>query len=281
MSNIESAALHLEKRNYSRKILKPLPTISGELLYQDERGYYWRAYPFFDNTSTISTIRHTDQAFEAAYAYGELTSCLSDLDATRLHYSIPNFHNGLRRTRMFENALKSASENRIGQSIIEIQFIITHCKIFDEVARLELPLRVTHNDTKLSNLLFDRKEEKVVAVVDWDTIMPGIILSDFGDMIRTIASSAKEDETNLEEVFIRQDLYRAIKEGYMESWGGKLTTLEENNLAKGAKWIILMQAMRFLTDFLEDDIYYKTDYIGHNWVRARNQIALYQSIFWE
>lgn len=278
MENIQLIANHLEKKDFSGKILKPILTKEGRGVFKDGMGNYWRAFPFFANTSSLEKAKNAKQAYVAARAFGAFSKSLMDIDVEKLHLTIPHFHDGLRRMRLFENALKTASENKIGQSIIEIQFIITHCDIFQKIANLELPTRVTHNDTKIGNVLFDWKGEEAVAVIDWDTIMPGTVLSDFGDMIRTFTNSGAEDETNLTGVFARPAILRAVQKGYLEEMSDALTPLEKTNLMEGAKWITLMQAMRFLTDFLENDVYYKTDFIGHNWVRARNQIALFQSL---
>lgn len=278
MENIQLVAEHLEKKAFSDKILKPIPTKDGQLFFKEETGNYWRVFPFFAKTSTFETVKNAAQAYEAARAYGAFSKALADVNIEKLHLTIPHFHDGIRRMRLFETALKSASENKIGQAIIEIQFLITHSDIFQKVADLELPIRVTHNDTKISNVLFDWKGENALAVIDWDTIMPGTVLSDFGDMVRTFTNSGAEDETNLEAVQVRTEILEALQKGYLEEMSDILTPLEKDNLMLGAKWITLMQAMRFLTDFLENDTYYKTDYIGHNWVRARNQIALFQSL---
>lgn len=278
MENIQLVAEHLEKKEFEGKILKPIPTKAGKSFFNDELGNFWRVFPFFEKTSTYEKVRNPQQAYEAARAFGGFTKVLSDIDTTKLHNTIPHFHDGLRRMRLFETALKSASENKIAQAIIEIQFIITHCEIFQKIADLQLPLRVTHNDTKISNLLFDWQGEKAVAVIDWDTIMPGTILSDFGDMVRTFANSGAEDATDLKEVYVNKEILKSLTNGYLAEMSTILTSTEKANLLEGAKWIILMQAMRFLTDFLENDVYYKTEYIGHNWVRARNQIALFKSL---
>jgi thiamine kinase-like enzyme len=278
MENIKFVAEHLEKKAFSDKILKPIPTKDGQLFFKEETGNYWRVFPFFAKTSTFETVKNAAQAYEAARAYGAFSKALADIDIEQLHLTIPHFHDGIRRMRLFETALKAASENKIGQAILEIQFTITHCDIFQKIADLELPVRVTHNDTKISNILFDWKGENALAVIDWDTIMPGTVLSDFGDMVRTFANTGEEDATNLEEVKAQPEIVEALLKGYLEEMEAVLTPLEKDNLLLGAKWITLMQAMRFLTDFLENDVYYKTEYIGHNWVRARNQIALFKSL---
>lgn len=278
MENIQLIAGHLEKNDFSNKILKPILTKEGKLLFNDELGNHWRVFPFFEKTTTFENVKNSQQAYTAARAFGTFTKALIDIEVEKLHITIPHFHDGLRRMRLFENALKTASENKIGQAILEIQFIIAHCDIFQKIANLQLPLRVTHNDTKINNILFDWKGEKALTIIDWDTIMPGIVLSDFGDMVRTFANSGKEDETNLAEVQVQPEILKALYQGYLEELSDMLTPIEKDNLIEGAKWIILMQAMRFLTDFLENDVYYKTEYIGHNWVRARNQIALFQSL---
>lgn len=275
MENIEKVAFHLSAQNYPKKILKPLSTQAGSPCLKIEHDAYWRVFPFFENTYTIDRVEEENQAFEAAKAFGEYLNYLKNLDLNSLKTTIPNFHNGMLRLKKFEKVLKSAPEDRINLSLFEIHFIIEHQGIFKKIDELNLPLRVTHNDTKINNVLFDKTNEKAAAIIDLDTLMPGIVLSDFGDMVRTFTNSADEDEVDLTKVRMRKIILEALTEGFLSEMKD-LTTLEKDHLIDGAKWIILMQALRFLTDFLEGDIYYKTHYPNHNLVRAKNQIALFK-----
>jgi thiamine kinase-like enzyme len=275
MENIEKVAFHLSAQNYPKRILKPLSTQTGSPCLKIESNAYWRVFPFFENTYTIDRVEEENQAFEAAKAFGEYLNYLKNLDLNSLKTTIPNFHNGMLRLKKFEKVLKSAPEDRINLSLFEIHFIIEHQGIFKKINELNLPLRVTHNDTKINNVLFDKTNGKAAAIIDLDTLMPGIVLSDFGDMVRTFTNSADEDEADLTKVRMRKIILEALTEGFLSEMKD-LTTLEKDRLIDGAKWIILMQALRFLTDFLEGDIYYKTHYSNHNLVRAKNQIALFK-----
>ncbi|MCR9288329.1 MAG: aminoglycoside phosphotransferase family protein [Bacteroidetes bacterium] len=277
MDNIQKVALHLAKNNYPKKILSPVLTHENQSFHKTETGEYWRVFPFFKNTFTIDKIDNETQAFEAAKAFGEYLNFLKGLPPSALRTTIPNFHNGVLRLKKFENTLKTATETKINLGLVEIQFIIQHANIFEKIESLKLPIRITHNDTKINNILLDKTTQKAVAVIDLDTLMPGIILSDFGDMVRTFTNSGEEDEADLSKVEMRKDIYLALEAGFLSEMKD-LTKLERDHLSDGAKWITLMQAVRFLTDFLEGDPYYKIKYPNHNLVRAKNQIALYKGL---
>jgi len=278
MRNIQLVADHLSASTYSGKVLAPVLTLKKELFYLDENENYWRVFPFFENTRSFQKVENERQAFEAARAFGAFFKALTDLEIQQLKVTIPNFHNGLKRLKNFEKAVEKA---RIVRSIVsreEVDFILAHQTIFQKIAALKLPERTTHNDTKINNLLFDSKGEKAVAVIDLDTLMPGTILSDFGDMARTFTNAADEDASDLTKVEMRQSIFTALHEGFLSETGSILTEVEKENLFEGAKWMTLMQALRFLTDFLEGDVYYKIKYPEHNLVRARNQLALFRSM---
>jgi len=274
MENIQIVADFLEKKDYSDYLLKPILTQKKHPLFKDNSDSFWRVFPFFEETTTLEKAENPSQAYEAAKAFGSFSNMLNGLNINDLKFVIPDFHNGLMRWTTFRHSIKNGQEKRIKTAKGEIQFLEKNAILFKEIAHLNLPLRVTHNDTKISNILFDKKREKAIAVIDWDTIMPGIVLSDFGDMVRTFGSAATEDETDLNNVFIQPTLYEAIEQGYLEAMADSLHSVERSHLKKGAKWIILMQAVRFLGDYLMGDVYYKTAYDEHNLVRARNQIQL-------
>lgn len=278
MQNIAKVADHLSGKPYPMKILTPVPALAGTYLYQDEAGDHWRVFPFFDGTLTFDKVETPAQAREGARAFGTFAKALNDMDAARLVPSIPGFHDGLSRLNYFTEVLKRALPERLIQARKPVETILQNQAVFQKVAALELPLRVIHHDTKINNLLFDKKSLKVVSVIDLDTVMPGIVLSDFGDMMRTFTSLAGEDEADLSKVEMHLPFYEALLEGFLSEMGELLTPKERENLPVGGRWLTLMQAMRFLADFLEGDIYYKAEYPLHNLVRAKNQLALYHSM---
>ena len=277
MENMYLVAKHLQTKGHPL-VLMPKLTITGELFHTDRTGNAWRVLPFFEHTRSFDVVENESQAYEAARAFGAFTAALHDLELQKLHYTIPNFHSGIHREQQFQKAIANAVQERISRSEKSIHFISKNSKLFGAVASLSTPLRVTHNDTKINNVLFDSKGKKALAVIDWDTIMPGHLLADFGDLVRTAANAGKEDEGDLDKVFARKEIIEALTAGYMEALQGIITKVECDNLLLGARWITLMQAMRFLTDYLSGDVYYKISYPEHNLVRARNQIRLFQTL---
>ena len=278
MDNIALVAKYLEEKINFPYVLKPLPTIEGHLFFKDNTHNYWRVFPFFENTATIEVIENSKQAFEGAKAYGGFTKALKNISPDKIAETIPDFHNGLKRVEAFQRAIIKGEKSRLNRAALDIQFLKDHLGFFYKIAALDLPIRICHNDTKIGNVLFGQKKEKAIAVIDWDTLMPATILADFGDMVRTFATAGKEDEADLEKVYIRPEILEAIEHGYVAGMGDLLTPVEKTHLLDGAKWMILMQAMRFLTDFLLGNAYYKIAYEEHNLVRTRNQIRLFQSL---
>lgn len=276
--NVEKAAAHLQKKNYPKQILRFLPTAAGLPFHTDKKGEVWRLSVYFANTLTLDKPENTEQVFNAAAAYGEFLRYLSDLSPSKMHVIIPDFHNADLRMQQFVNALKNADaekKNAVQEEIREIQNALP---FLQKMNTLQLPLRITHNDTKISNLLFAADRTTPVAVIDWDTLMPGTILSDFGDIVRTFCSTASENEKNLKEVIFREDYYRAAAEGFLSEAKTMLNETEKANLRNGAKRVILVQAMRFLTDFLNGNIYYATTYAEQNADRTKNQLQLFRSL---
>ncbi|MGK0363768.1 MAG: thiamine kinase-like enzyme [Saprospiraceae bacterium] len=278
MHNALKVATHLEIKKYPHQILKPLATKNNTFLHQTDATDYWRMTPFFSDTITLETPENTKQAYVAAAAFGEFLQYLNDLPASEVDVIIPDFHNANFRISQFENALKNANKFRMKQAEIEISEIKRTFSFLERLSALKLPSRVMHNDTKISNILFSKDKETAVAVIDWDTIMPGTILSDFGDCVRTFCTNAAEDERDLSKVKFREEYYEVVEKGFLSTTDRMLTNLEKKHLRDGAKQVILVQAMRFLTDYLEGDIYYKASREEQNLDRARNQLELFKQI---
>lgn len=246
--------------------------------YVDRDGRFWRAYDFVEHTVCRLTMDSPDTFRMVGWAFGNFQHQLSDFDASCLHESIPDFHNTKKRYAAFLDTLSRDPVGRAASAAEEIAFLTARQKrgslIVDDLAAGRLPLRVTHNDTKLSNILLDETTGAFVCVIDLDTVMPGSSLYDFGDSIRTGACTAAEDEPDAERVDFRADMFRAYAEGFVEGTAGALTDREIAMLPDGAYIITLEQAIRFLTDYLEGDVYYHTAYADHNLVRTRTQIRM-------
>ncbi len=282
MQNIRLVAQHLATQPYPLKILAPQPTHSGQWLYHDKAGNYWRVFPFFENTVTYERVETPAQAFEAARAFGAFAKALNGLDASQLQPTIPGFHDGERRLADFLAVLENAIPERLAEARSEVDAILRNQLFFKKIADLNLPRRAIHHDTKINNLLFDARTGKAapapVGVIDLDTVMPGIVLSDFGDLVRTSVSLADEDEADLSKVAFRQPIYDALLEGFLSEMGGLLTPAERDALPEAGPWLTLMQAVRFIGDYLAGDVYYKVKYPRHNLVRGRNQLALFEQM---
>lgn len=280
-ANIRRVADHLAARaDYPYRIPAPVPGLDGLDLQRDDAGNYWRVFPFFDHTFAPETAATPAAAYEAARAYGIFLRALGDLPVDALAETIPGFHDTTRRWAVFEKTLADDPAGRAAAVALEIEKIRAAKPVFDAVARLkiggDLPLRVTHNDTKAGNVLLSVKTLKAVAVIDWDTVMPGTALSDFGDMVRTFAPDCPEDDPA--PLTLRTDVLQALCAGFSDATAGFLTKTERDNLPLGARWIIGEQALRFLTDYLAGDVYYKTRFPEHNLLRARNQLNLLEKV---
>lgn len=258
------------------------PTKDGDTYYTDENGRVWRVYNFIENSVCYDFLDSEALFYKTAKGFGEYAKLLSDFPMEKLGETIPNFHHTAKR---YENLLKAIEENRSGRldlCLPEIEFVKeraedTH-KITDLLESGALPLRVTHNDTKLNNILFSKTTNEPICVVDLDTVMPGSSLYDFGDAIRSGAATAAEDERDLTKVRLNLDLFKAYVEGYLSAAGDGLTETEISLLPFGAKLITLECGMRFLTDFLDGDVYFRTSYPEHNLVRCRTQLKLVEEM---
>lgn len=275
MQNIQLLAEHLASQPYGMKILAPRPTHSGQWLHHDGQGNYWRVFPFFHQTTTYEKVSSPSQAHEAARAFGAFAKALDGLAPQQLQITIPGFHDGLKRLDDFIQNLENALPERLAEARSEMDDILANQLIFKQIANLNLPLRAIHHDTKINNLLFDEKSGKAICVIDLDTVMPGTVLSDFGDLVRTGTCLAEEDEADLSKIEFRKTVFDAMLAGFLAEMGGLLTPAERDALPLAGPWLTLMQAVRFLGDYLNGDTYYKVKYPQHNLVRARNQLALF------
>lgn len=261
-----------------RETLTIIPTKDNKDYYVSSEGNYYRAILFIDDCLCLETMTGPEDFYQTGIAFGHFQTQLKDFDANKLYESIPNFHNTPKRLETFKEVLSKASDQRKENAKAEIEFILSHEKDAHALYEMDLPIRVTHNDTKLNNILFDIETKKALCIIDLDTIMPGFVANDFGDSIRSGATYSKEDEPNLDLVTLDLKLYEAFFKGFVEGAKEILTDKEIRSLPAGAKTITLEQAIRFLTDYLENDIYYKTDYEEHNLVRTRTQIKLVQEM---
>lgn len=283
LENIQKITSYLNKQsneNEGISYLSMIPAGKGDYWYLDEKHNYWRCFQFIENTVTLDKVDNPGQAKEGAKAYGNFIVALSAFEPSEIHATIPDFHNICRRLNDLQNAVDTDKMSRKIQAVDEIIKVGAMNEIATEFLSVydDLPIRVTHNDTKINNVLFDLETGKGLCVIDLDTVMPGTVLSDFGDMVRTFTSPSEEDERDLGKVMFRPEIFSALAEGFLEETAHILSPAEKNNLLLGGKLMIYMQAIRFLTDFLAGDIYYKTDYPEHNLVRTRNQLKLFDSL---
>ena len=283
MENIQrvTAHLHCKFANQpagNRRALNLILARDGASCHVDKMDNFWRAYHFIEGASTRDTIESAQQAFEAAKAFGQFQQMLADLPAPRLHDSIPDFHNTPKRFAALEKAIAADAVNRARRAGPEIKFALQRKNITSMLLDTRLPERVTHNDTKLNNVLLDDQTGEGVCVIDLDTVMPGLALYDFGDIVRTATCPAAESERDLSKVQMQLPMFETVVRGYLEPASGFLTKNEKQFLAFSGKLITFETGIRFLTDFLSGDTYFKVDREAHNLDRCRTQFRLIQSI---
>ncbi len=261
----------------TRRTLHFLQTTDGKWMYTAPDNSTWRCYHYIDALS-LQQVDSTEMFERVGRAFGNFQRQLSDFDASLLHETIPDFHNTVSRYNDFLTALEKDTAHRAAGIPDEIRFVKDHeniCSfIMDGIASGRFPLRVTHNDTKLNNILVDEKTGEGICVIDLDTVMPGSVLGDFGDSIRFGASSAAEDETDLDKVYVRLDLFEAYTKGFLTGLDHSLTDAEIRAFPMGALMLTLETGIRFLTDYLNGDTYFRTAYPAHNLDRAKNQFKL-------
>jgi hypothetical protein len=267
--------LHVQHPDYL--FVGPMQKVGGGVFYRDEEGTYYRLFPYVQGSGTFDVVAGPEQAYEAARQFGLFTRNLAGFDVRELRAALPDFHNLRLRFEQFGKAVREGNAERIGRSGELIGYLEGQRDLVGIYESLLVnpgfSLRVTHHDTKISNVLFDRRG-KGLCVIDLDTVMPGYFISDVGDMIRTYVSPASEEETDLEKVLVRDDFYRAIFEGYMGEMGDVLSAVEREHFFYSGLFMVYMQALRFLTDHLNNDVYYGAAYEGHNFNRAANQAVL-------
>lgn len=258
-----------------RKVMTYLPATDGKYYVQDDHGNFWTLFLFIQDSHGIEEVTSPDQAFSAGKAFGRFLLQLSDLDSSGLIETIPNFHNGKFRYHQFMEAIEL---NKAGRCTEMQPVIHQFTERKDEMLKLqswldkgELPLRITHNDTKINNILFD-ENDNILCIIDLDTIMPGSILFDFGDAIRTLGDTAAEDEPDLSKIGFQRTYFEAFTKGYLSESSQVLSSLEKENLVYSCRYMVWEQGMRFLTDYLNGDIYYKIAYPSHNKVRTLSQL---------
>lgn len=282
MENIERICSHLEKGASSRNVLTLIKSKDGRPYVVDDEDNYWRAYIFIERALGYDIVETEKQAFEAAAAFGRFQALLSDIPGKRLKETIENFHNTPVRLEKFKKALRADSCSRAETVRREIDFYLSFenhvSELIDRITSGELPERVTHNDTKLNNVLLDIKTGEAVCVIDLDTSMPGLAAYDFGDLVRTSTCLAAEDEKDLSKVVVQRNLYEALIRGYLSTGSSFLTEEEVKSLVFGGILITYEVGLRFLTDYLEGDIYFKARYGDHNLVRSRMQMALVEAL---
>ncbi len=284
MSNIFNVTSHIrsklvsEGKDASRGVLNFIKTVNGDLYYRDGDGSCWRAYRYVGKALSLDLADTTDLFAEAGYAFGHFQKQLADFDASKLYETIPNFHNTVSRLNDLKKAVTDDVAGRKKAAENEIKFVLDRADkcsyIIDGIKDGRFPLRVTHNDTKLNNVLLDESTGNGLCVVDLDTVMPGSMLYDFGDSIRFGASSAAEDEIDLSKVYVRLDMFEAYTEGFIKGLDGAVTDDEIAAFPISAYIITLEIGIRFLTDYLNGDTYFRIHRPEHNLDRARNQFKL-------
>jgi Phosphotransferase enzyme family len=283
MENIQRVTTHLAAKavgdpDRGRRVLTLIRARDGRVWYEDAAGNYWRMYRFIEKARSYDAVESTEQAFQAAKAFGEFQRLLIDLPAPRLHVTIPHFHHTPKRFAALEHAIAADVAGRAIGAKPEIEFALAHKSISSVLLDANLPERVTHNDTKFSNVMLDDATGEGICVIDLDTVMPGLALHDFGDMVRTTTSPAQEDERDLSKVTMQFPMFEALVRGYLASAASFLTRAEKQHLVFAGKLITFEQAVRFLADYLSGDTYYKVHYDGQNLDRCRTQFKLIESI---
>lgn len=283
MENVTGVTSYLKKRileqggDPNRETLQVIPLKSGESYFRDGKDCY-RMYQFITDATSFDAVKRPEDFYESAVAFGNFQFLLADYPAETLHETIPDFHNTGKRFEAFQKMVSEDPLGRASRVQPEIQFLMERKKEMTLLTEMQkkgkLPLRVTHNDTKLNNIMIDNKTGKGICIIDLDTVMPGLALYDFGDAIRFGANRAAEDETDLSKVSLDLSLYEMYVKGYLKGCRGSLTEEECRLLPMGAKMMTMECGMRFLTDFLGGDTYFKIHRENHNLDRCRTQLAL-------
>ena len=280
-SNIRVICNYFKDQHPNYLFVCPCKTIAGDdMLFINGEGYF-RLFPFIRNSYTTDVVNSPLQAFEAAKQFGRFTNLLSKFSTGNLKITLPDFHNLPLRYSQFEKAINQGNKERITEAKETIQFLKQQREIVtisEQIRTIpDFRTRVTHHDSKISNVLFDSNDHGI-CVIDLDTVMPGYFISDFGDMMRTYLSPVSEEEKTFSRIEIREEYFTAITDGYLSEMGDELTSIEKEHLVYAGKFMTYMQSLRFITDHLNNDIYYGAKYEGHNFLRANNQMVLLKKI---
>lgn len=279
--NISQIATYLKNHNPEYYFPTPIYTTDGQPLNNRKGEGYFRLFPFVSGSHTKDTVDTPDQAFEAALQFGRFTKVLHGFDASQLKITIPSFHDLSLRYKQFHDILQEGNRERVSKAGDLINKLVNLSWIVEKYETIKkdkaFKVRVTHHDTKISNVLFDEKD-KGICVIDLDTVMPGYFISDVGDMMRTYLSPVSEDETDFTKIEVRPEFYRAVVQGYFSEMKEELTGTEKEHFFYAGAFMIYMQAIRFITDYLNNDNYYGAKYEHHNFNRAFNQWVLLNSL---
>src|SRR5437016_4829883 len=289
MKNVMRVTTHIRKkqearnlRDVTRRSLIVIPTRDGKSFYENGDSEVWRTFVFVEGVETYEAVQSPAQAFQAGRAFGEFQSLLVDLPGERLIETIPDFHNTRKRFSAFQQAVQKDRYSRAKGAKPEIDFALAHEKVVDVIlqgmTKGRIPERVTHNDTKFNNVMLDVLTGEAMCIVDLDTVMPGCALYDFGDIVRTTTSPTLEDELDLSKVKMQMPMFKKLAEGYLSTAGQFLTRAENSFIAFSGKLITFEIGIRFLTDFLSGDTYFRIHRPAHNLDRCRTQFKLVNSI---
>jgi Ser/Thr protein kinase RdoA (MazF antagonist) len=279
--NLEEIGQYLNEVHPEYLFTRPMSTADGRnLIYLPEGGYF-RLFAFVSGSHSIDVVETADQAYEAAKQFGRFTRLLTGFDARKLRTTIPDFHNITLRFEQFKDALKNGNPERIKEAAALTRRLLSHTDIVDTYERIRsspaFRIRVTHHDTKISNVLFD-EQDKGLCVIDLDTVMPGYFISDVGDMMRTYLSPVSEEEKDFSKIEVREEMFTAIVNGYSEEMSDHLSEEERGQFFYAGGFLIYMQALRFLTSYLNNDAYYGSAYPGQNRIRTENQLVLLERL---
>jgi len=281
LNHLKQKLAHLGEEQVEKSTLTLIPTHEGKWYYQDEDDNFWRMFILLEGTKSYDIVETEAQAYAGGKAFGKFQKQLSDLDPGKLVEILPNFHNLDFRMHNLRSAIEDNAAGRVNEVADILDYVMEREERMRTILRMgnngDLPLRITHNDTKFNNVLLD-EQDRVQCVIDLDTVMPGYVAYDFGDAIRTIINSAAEDEPDTTKITLNIPLFRAYTQGYMSEAGDFLTEKETTSLLHGVFLLPFMQAVRFLTDYLNGDTYYKIHYPTHNLVRTRAQLKLVQEM---
>jgi hypothetical protein len=289
MKNVMRVTTHIRKkvearnvRDVTRRSLIVIPTRDGKSFFQNGGSEVWRTFVFVEGVETYEAVQSPEQAYQAGRAFGDFQHSLVDLPGERLFETIPDFHHTRKRLIALQQAIQKDHYNRAKEARGEIEFALQREAIVDVIlnamAKGKIPERITHNDTKFNNVMMDVLTGEAMCIVDLDTVMPGCALYDFGDMVRTTTSSTLEDEPDLAKVSMQMPMFKKLAQGYFSTAGQFLTKAEKSHAAFSGKLITFELGLRFLTDYLSGDNYFRTHRAGHNLDRCRTQFKLVESI---